>query len=77
MLERARTTIGDAGVELRIKSVGTWQINHVVATEYRYMHEMVPRPWDDGGMAAFRSPEIREGLTAFAEKRAPEYRKRT
>jgi len=35
LVERARATIGDAGVDVRIKSVGKWQINHVVATEYR------------------------------------------
>jgi len=34
-LERARATVGDPNVEIRIKSIGRWQINHVVATEYR------------------------------------------
>jgi 2,4-dichlorophenol 6-monooxygenase len=33
--ERARTTIGDPDVDIRIKSVSTWQINHVVADRYR------------------------------------------
>ena len=33
--ERARTTIGDTDVDIRIKAVSTWQINHVVATRYQ------------------------------------------
>ncbi|WP_433802477.1 FAD-dependent monooxygenase [Actinomycetospora sp. CA-084318] len=33
--ERARVTIGDDAVDIRIKAVSTWQINHVVAREYR------------------------------------------
>jgi len=33
--ERAHTLIGDPGVDVRIKGVSQWQINHVVATEYR------------------------------------------
>ena len=33
--ERARITIGDPDVDIRIKAVSTWQINHVVATRYR------------------------------------------
>lgn len=33
--ERARTTIGDPEVDVRIKAVSTWQINHVVATRFR------------------------------------------
>jgi 2,4-dichlorophenol 6-monooxygenase len=35
LVARAHDTIGDPTVEVRIKSVGKWQINHVVATEYR------------------------------------------
>lgn len=35
MLARARTTIGDPDVDIRIKDISQWQINHVVATEYR------------------------------------------
>ncbi|MBC3194230.1 FAD-dependent monooxygenase [Pseudonocardia sp. C8] len=35
VLERARTTIGDPGVDIRIKAVSTWQINRVVATRFR------------------------------------------
>jgi len=35
LVKRAHDTIGDAAVDVRIKSVGKWQINHVVATEYR------------------------------------------
>ncbi|WP_066290380.1 FAD-dependent monooxygenase [Arthrobacter sp. B6] len=31
---RAHTTIGDPDIDVRIKSVGTWQINHVVAERY-------------------------------------------
>jgi enoyl-CoA hydratase/carnithine racemase len=72
--------VPDGTLEDRVREIitevrGTTPVAHALLK--RYMHEMVPRPWDDGGMAAFRSPEIREGLTAFAEKRAPEYRKRT
>lgn len=32
---RARTTIGADDVDIRIKSVSKWQINHLVAREYR------------------------------------------
>ena len=35
LLERAHQTIGDPSVAVRIKSVGRWEINHVVATTYR------------------------------------------
>jgi 2,4-dichlorophenol 6-monooxygenase len=35
LVKRAHDTIGDTSVDVRIKSVGKWQINHVVATEYR------------------------------------------
>lgn len=31
---RAHATIGDSDIDVRIKSVGTWQINHVVAKRY-------------------------------------------
>lgn len=33
--ERAHQTIGDPSVDVTIKSVGQWEINHVVATTYR------------------------------------------
>lgn len=33
--QRAHTTIGDPDVEVKIKSVSTWQINHVAADSYR------------------------------------------
>lgn len=32
---RARNLIGDDGVDITVKSVSQWQINHMVATEYR------------------------------------------
>ncbi|WP_093176194.1 FAD-dependent monooxygenase [Sinosporangium album] len=35
MLARARATIGDPSVEIRIKDISQWQMNRVVATEYR------------------------------------------
>src|SRR5437868_11675063 len=35
IVARAHSTIGDPEVDVRVKSVATWQINHVVATEYR------------------------------------------
>jgi len=35
LVARAHTTIGDPSVDVRVKSVGTWQINHVVAEQYR------------------------------------------
>ncbi len=35
LLERAQQTIGDPDVEVTIKSVGQWQINHVLASTYR------------------------------------------
>lgn len=33
---RAHTTIGDDSIDVRIKSVSQWQINHVVAKQYRH-----------------------------------------
>ncbi|MEU0685793.1 FAD-dependent monooxygenase [Streptomyces uncialis] len=35
MLARARTTIGDPSVDVRVKAVSRWEINHLVAREYR------------------------------------------
>ena len=35
LLARAHQTIGDPAVDVTIKSVGQWQINHVVAERYR------------------------------------------
>ena len=54
---------------------GTTPVAH--AALKRFLHELIPTPWDSGGMAAFRSPELREGLTAFAEKRPPNFRQST
>ncbi|HMC37589.1 MAG TPA: FAD-dependent monooxygenase [Actinomycetota bacterium] len=33
-LDRARLTIGDPDIEVRIKNVSKWQINHVIATQF-------------------------------------------
>jgi enoyl-CoA hydratase/carnithine racemase len=64
-----------ARVDEIIKEVrGTTPVAH--AALKRFLHELIPQPWDSGGMAAFRSPELVEGLTAFAEKRDPNFRKR-
>ncbi|MFC7344213.1 FAD-dependent oxidoreductase [Saccharopolyspora griseoalba] len=35
VVERARASIGDPDVDVRVKDVSKWQINRVVATEYR------------------------------------------
>ncbi|GHB51298.1 2,4-dichlorophenol 6-monooxygenase [Streptomyces viridiviolaceus] len=35
LLARAHTTIGDPEVNVRIKAVSRWEINHIVAAEYR------------------------------------------
>lgn len=35
LTERARKVIGDKDVEITIKDVSEWQLNHVVATQYR------------------------------------------
>ncbi|SDS21229.1 2,4-dichlorophenol 6-monooxygenase [Brevibacterium siliguriense] len=35
LIERARLTIGDPDVDITIKQVSKWQINHVVADDYR------------------------------------------
>lgn len=35
LLQRAHSTIGDPSVDVRIKRVGQWQINHVVADTYQ------------------------------------------
>lgn len=35
LIERAHTTIGDPAVDVTIKSVGKWQINHIVAGQFR------------------------------------------
>ena len=34
LLERARATIGDADVPIRVKNIIGWQVNHLFATEY-------------------------------------------
>ncbi|MGV9711086.1 FAD-dependent monooxygenase [Gordonia sp. NPDC003424] len=34
VIERARTTIGDDSIDIRIKSVSKWQINHVIADTF-------------------------------------------
>ena len=34
LIHRARTTIGDPAVDIRIKAVSRWSINHVVATRF-------------------------------------------
>jgi 2,4-dichlorophenol 6-monooxygenase len=34
VIERARTTIGDDSVDIRIKAVSKWQINHVIAETF-------------------------------------------
>jgi enoyl-CoA hydratase/carnithine racemase len=43
----------------------------------RYLNELVPRPWNHGGTEAFASAEVFVGLSAFAEKRLPDYRSGT
>ncbi len=35
VIARARATIGDPGVDIRIKATSLWQINHMVAERYR------------------------------------------
>ncbi|MBD0424633.1 FAD-dependent monooxygenase [Streptomyces sp. TRM S81-3] len=35
LLARAHTTIGDPDVDVKIKAVSRWEINHIVAEEYR------------------------------------------
>jgi 2,4-dichlorophenol 6-monooxygenase len=35
VIERARMTIGDPNLAVRVKDVSKWQLNHVVAREYR------------------------------------------
>ncbi|MGW9438623.1 FAD-dependent monooxygenase [Streptomyces sp. NPDC055607] len=35
LLARAHATIGDPAIDVRVKAVSKWQINHVVATAYR------------------------------------------
>lgn len=35
IIAKARTTIGDPDIPIRVKSVGKWQINHVLAERYR------------------------------------------
>jgi 2,4-dichlorophenol 6-monooxygenase len=35
VVERARMTIGDPDIAVRVKDVSKWQLNHVVAREYR------------------------------------------
>jgi 2,4-dichlorophenol 6-monooxygenase len=47
---RAHATIGDDSVEVRIKSVGTWQINHIAADTYRIGRVFI------AGDAAHRHP---------------------
>ncbi|MFD5329833.1 FAD-dependent monooxygenase, partial [Streptomyces sp. NPDC127092] len=35
VIERARATIGDDSIDIRIKAVSKWQINHVIADTYQ------------------------------------------
>lgn len=35
MIERARVTIGDPDVDIRIKDISQWEVNHTLVTEYR------------------------------------------
>jgi enoyl-CoA hydratase/carnithine racemase len=39
----------------------------------KYANEHTPLPSDHGGGPAFGSPEVLEGLRAFAEGRTPDY----
>ena len=50
LLARAHLTIGDPSVQVRIKDVGQWQINHVVARTYRRGRVLI------AGDAAHRHP---------------------
>ncbi len=64
MMERVRKNIGDDSVEIRIKNISQWQINHVLAETYRkgraaledgpmlafvHDHEFVHQPWRTPG----------------------------
>ena len=40
----------------------------------QYVNEHTPLPSTHGGLPAFRSPEVIEGLRAFADRRPPDYR---
>ena len=42
----------------------------------KYINDLIPLPLDHGGLPAFRSPEVIEGLRAFGEGRTPDYRPR-
>lgn len=50
LLARARMTIGDPDIEIRVKDISPWQINHMFATEYRKGRILL------GGDAAHRHP---------------------
>lgn len=50
IIAKARTTIGDPDIPIRVKSVGKWQINHVLAERYRVGRVMI------AGDAAHRHP---------------------
>lgn len=50
LIARARTTIGDPDVEVRIKASSSWQINHVVADTFRIGRVFI------AGDAAHRHP---------------------
>lgn len=50
LIARARTTIGDPDIAVRIKSSGSWQINHIVADTYRIGRVFI------AGDAAHRHP---------------------
>ena len=50
LIERARRSIGDSEVELRLKKVVSWQINHLFATKYRRQRVFL------AGDAAHRHP---------------------
>lgn len=50
VLKRVRAAIGDPSIEVKIKKISTWQINHAVATQYRNGRVFV------AGDAAHRHP---------------------
>ena len=69
--------VPDADLEARVLEVveevrGTSPVSRALFKQY--VNHLVPLPVDHGGLAAFRSTEVIEGLRAFGEGRLPDFR---
>lgn len=69
--------VPDGGLDTRVAEIvaevrATSPVSRRLFKEY--LNALEPLPQTHGGLPAFASPEVLEGLQSFAEGRAPEYR---